>query len=153
MDPAAFNARCSIARSLEVIGEKWTLLILREAFRGRTRFSDFRDSLGIARDILAARLAVLVDNGVMVKRAYRDENAREREEYVLTDAGLDLRPVLAALTAWGDAHRGLPEGPTARFVEASTGEPVQLTFVTGDGRRVPDDLVASEFTEAAGLTA
>lgn len=153
MDPAAFNARCSIARSLEIVGEKWTLLVLREAFRGTTRFSDFRGSLGIARDILAARLGALVDNGVMVKRAYRDENSREREEYVLTDAGRDLRLVLAALTAWGDVHRGLPEGPTARFVEASTGEPVRLAFVTRDGRRVPDELVTSEFTEAAGVTA
>lgn len=153
MDPAAFNAKCSIARSLEIVGEKWTLLILREALRGTTRFSDFRGSLGIAKDILAARLTVLVDNGVMAKRPYRDENAREREEYVLTDAGRDLRPVLAALTEWGDAHRGLPEGPTARFVEASTGEPVHLVFVTESGRQVPEELVTSEFTEAAGVTA
>ena len=136
---------------MEIVGEKWTLLILREAFRGKTRFSDFRDSLGIARDILAARLAVLVDNGVMTKRAYRDENSREREEYVLTDAGRDLRPVLAALTQWGDAHRGLPEGPTARFVEASTGQPVRLAFVAEGGRQVPDDAVMSEFTAAAGV--
>ncbi len=151
MDAAAFNARCSIARSLEVIGEKWTLLILREAFRGTTRFSDFRDGLGIARDILAARLGVLVENGVMTKRAYRDENSREREEYVLTAAGLDLRPVLAAITEWGDAHRGLPQGPTARFVEASTGTPVHLAFVTDDGEQVASELVTSEFTAAAGV--
>lgn len=149
MDPASFNARCSIARSLEVVGEKWTLLILREAFRGRTRFSDFRDALGVARDILAARLTVLVDNGVMAKRAYRDENSREREEYVLTDAGRDLRPVLAALTEWGDTHRRLPEGPTARFVDASTGAPVHLAFVTDEGELVDRSLVTSEFTEAA----
>jgi len=146
MDAAAFNAKCSIARSLEVLGEKWTLLILREAFRGRTRFSDFRDALGVARDILAARLTVLVDNGVMTKRAYRDENAREREEYVLTDAGRDLRPVLAALTEWGDAHRALAEGPTAQFVEPSTGERVHLAFVTDAGLQVSPDLVTSEFT-------
>lgn len=151
MDAAAFNARCSIARSLEVIGEKWTLLILREAFRGTTRFSDFREGLGIARDILAARLGVLVDNGVMTKRAYRDENSREREEYVLTEAGLDLRPVLAAITEWGDAHRRLPEGPTARFVDASTGAPVHLAFVTEGGKQIASELVTSEFTAAAGI--
>ncbi|MDH6182221.1 DNA-binding HxlR family transcriptional regulator [Microbacteriaceae bacterium SG_E_30_P1] len=151
MDAAEFNAHCSIARSLEVVGEKWTLLILREAFRGRTRFSEFREALGVARDILSARLAVLVEHGVLSKRAYRDENAREREEYVLTDAGRDLRPVLAALTEWGDAHRGLPQGPTARFIETATGQPVRLAFVAEDGREVAVAEVTSEFTAAATI--
>lgn len=149
MDPAAFNARCSIARSLEVLGEKWTLLILREAFRDVTRFSGFRDNLGIARDVLADRLGTLVEFGVLEKRAYRDANARERDEYVLTDAGLALRPVLAAITQWGDVHRATEGGPTARFVRAGTSHPVRIAFVDEAGRIVPSADVVSEFTPAA----
>ena len=122
MDPAEFNARCSIARSLEVLGEKWTFLILREAFRGVTRFSAFRDNLGVARDVLATRLGTLVDCGVLEKRAYRDENSRERDEYVLTEAGLALRPVLAALTEWGDRYRPTEAGPTSQFVDVERSE-------------------------------
>ncbi|MDO7880641.1 winged helix-turn-helix transcriptional regulator [Salinibacterium soli] len=148
MDPTEFNARCSIARSLDVLGEKWTLLILREAFRGRARFSEFRDSLGVARDILANRLATLVEYGVLEKRAYRDENARERFEYVLTPAGRDLRVVLVALTEWGDRHRALPTGPSVAYVEEASGQPVHLEFVTADGRPVPASVVTSVFADA-----
>jgi DNA-binding HxlR family transcriptional regulator len=149
MDPAAFNARCSIARSLEVLGEKWTLLILREAFRDVTRFSAFRENLGVARDVLADRLGTLVEAGVMSKRAYRDDNARERDEYVLTGAGLALRPVLAAITEWGDEYRATEAGPTARFVKAGTSHPVHIAFVDETGRIVPSADVVSEFTPAA----
>ena len=146
MDAAAYNARCSIARSLEVLGDKWTPLILRESFRGSTRFSDFRDALGIARDVLAARLATLVEYGVMEKRTYREEGAREREEYVLTPAGHDLRLLLAAFTEWGDVHRPTDHGPTAAFVEVGTGRPVHLAFVDDAGAVVSD--VESVFTAA-----
>lgn len=149
MDAAAFNARCSIARSLEVLGEKWTLLVLREAFRGVTRFSVFRDHLGVARDVLANRLATLVEYGVMTKQAYRDENARERDEYVLTESGRALRPVLAAITEWGDVYRPTEVGPTVEYVEVGSGHPVRIAFVTDDGREVARDEVESRFTAAA----
>ncbi len=130
------DSRCSIARSLEVLGEKWTLLVVREACWGRTRFSEFRSALGVAPDVLADRLATLVEVGVMERRPYRVEGGRQREEYVLTDAGEDLRLVLGALNAWGDEHHPAPGGRASTFVETATGEPVTPSFVAADGRRV-----------------
>ena len=134
--PLGKDVRCSIARSLEVLGEKWTLLIVREALWGRTRFSEFRDRLGVAPDVLADRLSTLVEHGVLERRPYRVDGGREREEYVLTPAGRELSYVLGALNSWGDQHRPAPAGPAARYVAATTGEPVELAFVTPDGRRV-----------------
>ncbi len=83
----ASTERCSIARSLEVVGQKWSLLILREAFWGRTRFAEFRARLGVAPDVLTDRLGRLVDAGILQRRPYREDGEREREEYVLTEAG------------------------------------------------------------------
>ena len=137
------DTRCSIARSLEVLGEKWTLLVVREASWGRTRFSEFRDALGVAPDVLADRLATLVEAGVLERRPYREDGGRRREEYVLTAAGDDLRLVLAALQAWGDEHRPLPDRRGARFVETASGEPVTLTFVSPDGRQLPPGTVTA----------
>lgn len=149
MDAAAYNARCSIARSVEVLGDKWSPLIIREAFRGVTRFTDFRDALGIARDVLAARLATFVEMGLMEKRSYREDGSRERAEYVLTDAGRDLRALLAAYTAWGDVHRPTDHGPTAEFVDSATSRRVHLAFVDEGGAIIPADRVESVFTAAA----
>jgi len=147
--PLGKDARCSIARSLEVLGERWTLLIVREAFWGRTRFSEFRTSLGIAPDVLTDRLTTLVEHGVMERRAYRAEGSRERYEYVLTPAGEELRYVLGALTAWGDQYRPTPAGPATRFVEEPTGAPVQLRFVSSDGRLVDPETVVAVRNQAA----
>ena len=91
---------CSIARSLEVIGEWWTLLILRDAFFGVTRFEEFQARLGIARNILAKRLDTLVEHGVLERRLYDDR--RDRHDYVLTDKGKALWPVLVTIRQWGD---------------------------------------------------
>lgn len=136
------GSHCSIARSLEVLGEKWTLLVVREAMWGQTRFSQFREALGVAPDVLADRLATLVEVGVMERRPYRLDGGREREEYVLTPAGEDLRVVLGALNAWGDSHRPAPTGHAATFVEAATGEPVVPHFVAADGRVLEPTAVA-----------
>ncbi len=136
------EARCSIARSLEVIGEKWTLLIVREAFWGRTRFSEFRKTLGVAPDVLADRLSTLVTSGVLERRPYRVDGSREREEYVLTPAGEDLRVVLAALNGWGDRHRPAPGGPASTVLESATQQPVTLRFVSSDGRVLEQDDVS-----------
>jgi len=138
----ARNPRCSIARSLEVLGEKWTLLIVREAFWGRTRFAQFRERLGIAPDVLADRLATLVEAGVFERRAYRAEGEREREEYVLTAEGRALQPVLAAFAQWGDQYRPTGFGPAAEYREIGSGRPVRVAFVDPDGHEVADDAVA-----------
>ena len=138
----ARNPRCSVARSLEVLGEKWTLLVVREAFFGRTRFAEFRERLGIAPDVLADRLATLVDAGVFERRAYREPGEREREEYVLTDAGRALLPVLGALVQWGDAYRPTGFGPATRYTDSRSGDGVRLAFVDPSGHEVPLDDIA-----------
>jgi DNA-binding HxlR family transcriptional regulator len=92
---------CSAARTLEIVGERWTMLILREVFLGVRRFDEMQDDLGIARNILATRLAKLVETGILEKRG---------REYLLTEAGLDLWPVLHSLLLWGDTHLA-PGGP------------------------------------------
>ena len=94
------DANCSIARSLEVIGEWWSLLIIRDAFLGVTRFKDFQQRLGIAPNILTARLDTLVAHGVLERRTY--EEARDRGDYVLTKKGRAPWPVMVTLRQWGD---------------------------------------------------
>ena len=112
---------CPIGRAVEIVGDRWTLLILRNATLGRTRFDQFRAELGIADNILANRLARLVENGLMVKVPYRDER-RTRHEYRLTEAGADLLPVLHALAAWGGKHtRGVRRGGLIRVIHTSCG--------------------------------
>jgi DNA-binding HxlR family transcriptional regulator len=125
--------RCSIARSLEVLGLKWSLLIVREAMWGRTRFAEFRARLGVAPDVLTDRLGRLVDAGILERRPYREDGEREREEYVLTDAGRALVPVLAAMNAWGDEYRPSGFGPAAIYTDRETGQPLRLAFLAADG--------------------
>ncbi len=96
------NQNCSIARSLETIGERWTLLILRDAFLGTRRFDDFQKSLGIARNVLTVRLKSLVDAGMLERRRYQERP--DRYEYRLTEKGIDLWPVLFTLMKFGDKH-------------------------------------------------
>jgi len=99
---------CSIARALEVVGERWSLLILRDAFLGLRRFDDFQRSLGVARNVLADRLDRLVEAGVFERVRYTERPPRF--EYRLTERGRDLYPVLFALMRWGDKHAA-PNGP------------------------------------------
>jgi DNA-binding HxlR family transcriptional regulator len=96
---------CSIARSLELIGERWTLLIVRDVFRGLRRFDEMQESLGIARNVLANRLDRLVEEGIFEKRRYQEHPPRC--EYFLTEKGIDLWPVLVSLIKWGDKHESL----------------------------------------------
>ena len=100
---------CSIARSLELVGERWTLLVIREVFNGHRRFSEMQRSLGVARNVLTARLQRLVDEGILERRPYSERP--ERYEYFLTEKGLDLWPLMMALMHWGDKHEPLPGGP------------------------------------------
>ena len=100
---------CSIARSLAVIGDRWTLLLLRDAFLGVRRFEDFERRLGISRGIIAERLKRLVGEGVLRREPYQDHPVRH--EYRLTDKGLALHPVIMTIVHWGDAHYAGVEGP------------------------------------------
>jgi len=100
---------CSIARSLELIGERWSLLVIREVFHGRRKFNEMQRSLGVARNVLAARLQRLVDQDILERRPYSEHP--ERYEYFLTEKGLDLWPVMVSLMHWGDEHEPLPGGP------------------------------------------
>jgi len=100
---------CSVARTLELVGERWTLLIIRDAFLGVRRFGDFADRLGIARNVLQDRLTRLVDEGVLEKVPYSERPLRH--EYRLTPMGRDLWPALIALMQFGDRHLAPAEGP------------------------------------------
>ncbi len=129
---------CPIARSLEHVGEWWSILILRDAFRGLTRFEEFRDSLGVAPNILTRRLKALVAAGLLERRRYSERPPRD--EYVLTERGQEFRPVLILLQAWGNRHFA-PEGLRTQWVDAQTGapaDPVVVDRATGRLITVPD---------------
>lgn len=100
---------CSVARTVAVIGDRWTLMILRDCFLGVRRFEDFERRLGISRSIIADRLKTLVDEGVLRKEAYQDRPVRH--EYRLTDKGLGLHAVMMAIVRWGDVHYAGDAGP------------------------------------------
>jgi DNA-binding HxlR family transcriptional regulator len=138
---AAIEPRCSIARTLQVLGEKWSLLIVRSAFQGDSRYSEFRARLGIPTDVLAARLATLVDEGIFERGSYRESGARERSSYHLTPAGRELKKVLAALSEWGTDHRPTEFGATALYVDDEA-KPVRLEFVSASGAAVGCNEVA-----------
>ena len=121
---------CPIARSLALVGDAWSMLILRDAHLGLTRFDQFRKKLGIAPTILTRRLAMLTAEGLLEKRLYSERPPRE--EYLLTAAGRDFLPVLFMIGEWGRRHRA--GGKLTRFVDAETGNdirPVVIDEVTG----------------------
>jgi DNA-binding HxlR family transcriptional regulator len=126
------HMNCSLAQAVEVIGERWTLLILRDAFFGSKRFEQFQTSLGIARNILSTRLNRLVEEGIFEKRPI-DSSARF--EYALTQKGIDLQPVLLSMTHWGDRYKPNRKGRRVVFVERATGRPIRRMAVhSADGR-------------------
>lgn len=122
---------CPIARGLERVGEWWSILIMRDALHGMTRFDQFQKSLGIAPNMLARRLNALVEAGLLERHRYSERPPRD--EYVPTARGRDLRPVLVALLAWGNRHFA-PEGPSVLLVDKETGavaEPILVDRATG----------------------
>ncbi len=140
------STRCSVARAAAVVGDAWTVLVLRDLFNGIRRFDDLATHLGIARNVLTRRLAALVAEGVVAKVPYREPGARERSEYRLTPAGHDLRPVILAMLEWGDAHRAGPGGPPVR-VEHDCGEPVHVELRCAGGHEVaPADRLRTTVT-------
>ena len=120
------DARCPIARSLERVGEWWSILILRDASLGIARFDDFQASLGIAPNMLTRRLRALTESGLLERRRYSDKPPRY--EYVLTPRGRDFRPVMVALLAWGNRHFAV-EGPAMQLIDEVTGEVVEPVMV------------------------
>lgn len=137
------HMHCSIAQTLDVVGDPWTLLIVREALFGTTRFDDFQRSLGIPRATLAARLEALVEHEVMERRAYQ---ARPwRHDYVLTEKGRDLRRVMISLLQWGDEWSALPEPPVT-LVDADTGAVIEPVYVdSASGRPLSEMRVTRRF--------
>jgi DNA-binding HxlR family transcriptional regulator len=134
--PAYLPEDCSIARTLHLIGERWTLLVLREAFRGTRRFDDLRANTGAPRQVLSARLATLVSHGILRQVPYQVLGQRQRNEYRLTRKGMDLYPVLVALTQWGDQYVADPAGPPVHLTHANCGASVRATLTCEDGHRL-----------------
>lgn len=122
MSPRFADMPCSVARTLDVVGERWSLLILRDAFQGVRRFDDFQASLGIARNILTDRLNKLVDRGVLERRRY--EEHPPRDEYRLTEKGRALFDVLVAMVHWGDTWEADESGPPVWMTHEGCGEVV-----------------------------
>lgn len=121
---------CPVARGLDLVGDRWSMLVLRDIERDLTRFDQLRLSMGIAPNILSSRLAALTAAGLLEKSQYSQRPARF--EYILTDAGRDFVPILAAIGAWGARHRG--SGALTRLVDAQTGldvEPLVIDAVSG----------------------
>ena len=118
---------CSIARTLDVIGDRWTILILRDCFRGVRRFDEFQRDLGIARNILTDRLQKLVDHGVLARRPYQQRPARY--EYRLTPRGVSLSPALVALMRWGDTWLSDDAGVPLELTHKECGTPLDQVFI------------------------
>jgi DNA-binding HxlR family transcriptional regulator len=141
---------CPIARSLTFAGDGWSLLILRDAHAGLTRFDQFRKSLGIAPTILTRRLAVLMEEGLLEKRRYSEHPPRE--EYLLTPAGQDFLPVLFMIGAWGRQYRG--GGKLTRFFDAEAGTEIKAVAVDEvTGAKIGTRPIRMVTTEESGQAA
>ncbi|HEY3506316.1 MAG TPA: helix-turn-helix domain-containing protein [Actinocatenispora sp.] len=156
---------CSLARTLEVVGDWWTPLILRDVYLGIDRFADLADDLGVSRNLLTERLTGLVDNGILRRERYRDHPPRDR--YALTESGRQLVPILVALTAWGDEWQTPEGGPPIRFRHGDhVAAPVVACGECGDeiasadltpepgpgGRRAPGTMLLAERLAPPGPT-
>jgi DNA-binding HxlR family transcriptional regulator len=142
------DTTCGIARSLGVLGERWTFLILREALLGTTRFADFRELLDVAPNLLTDRLNTLVEYGVMTREPYQEVGRRLRHDYHLTAAGRELQVALSALQEWGDTHLPSAEGPAVIRRARTTESPVHVGFIDAHGREIAPDDVETTMTGA-----
>ncbi|HAT1646650.1 TPA: helix-turn-helix transcriptional regulator [Raoultella planticola] len=136
------NSSCPIARSLDVIGDWWSLLIVRDALGGTRRFSEFQKRLGIAKNMLAGRLKMLVDEGILTMQPASDGSAWQ--EYVLTEKGRGLQTVMVALAQWADEYLLTPDEPATVLIDNLTRQPLRkLVLQAADGRTLqPDDITA-----------
>ncbi len=127
------NMNCSLAQTLNIVGERWSLLIIRDASFGVCRFDDFQKSLGVARNMLSMRLKQLTEFGILEKRV--DEG--NRTEYHLTEKGWDLMPVLLSMTHWGDKYVPAESGERVVFVDRESGRPIEsMSIHDADGKRL-----------------
>jgi DNA-binding HxlR family transcriptional regulator len=139
--PAALawsTENCSIGRTLDVLRDRWSFLVLREVFNGVRRFDDMRVRTHIPRAVLSDRLATLVEQGMLRRAPYQVPGRRTRHEYRLTRKGLDLYPVLAAMLEWGNRYLADPDGPALDLVHRECGEPVHLEVHCDSGHVVTD---------------
>lgn len=136
------DLNCSIARPLSFLGERWSILVLRDLFLGRRRFDEIQESLGIATNVLSQRLATLVEEGVAERRPYSEHP--ERFEYRLTGKGRDLQPVLLALLRWGDRYTADPAGAPLEAVHRDCGKPFHMVPTCSEcgGEVRPDNVVS-----------
>jgi len=126
---AVSTDNCPVAGAMKVLGDKWTLLIVRDAFNGIKRFEDFCGQTGAPRALVASRLKDLAAAGILRQEAYQEPGARTRQHYVLTQKGRDLQHILIALREWGDTHVIGPDDHPLELVERDTGAPVRLVLV------------------------
>jgi DNA-binding HxlR family transcriptional regulator len=152
LDYSADN--CTIGRAMAILGEKWTVVVLREIFNGVRRFDDMRVRTGIPRQVLANRLNRLVERGVLRRVQYREPGARGRDEYRLTEMGFDLYPVLVAVREWGDRYLADGDGSPLRFAHRECGADVEARLVCTDGHFVdtPRDVLPLPGVGARPLT-
>ena len=129
---------CTVGRTMEVLGERWTMVVLREVFNGVRRFDDMRRHSGIPRQVLTNRLALLVDAGILRREPYREPGQRERHEYRPTDKGFDLYPVMVAVAGWGDRYLADAEGPPVEFAHRDCGGIVEVRLRCVDGHDITD---------------
>jgi DNA-binding HxlR family transcriptional regulator len=127
---------CSIQATLEILGEKWSFLVLREVFNGVRRFADMQTRTGAPRQVLSARLTRMVDEGLLRKVPYQEPGQRRRFEYRLTQKGLDLYPILVSLMHWGDTYVNQETGPPVILTHRECGAEIGLTFVCEAGHTV-----------------
>ncbi|MBW3620066.1 MAG: helix-turn-helix transcriptional regulator [Actinobacteria bacterium] len=128
-------ASCSVSRTVGILGDRWTVLVLREIFNGVRRFADIQEHLGVSRSVLTQRLSQLVDDGVLERRPYQEPGDRPRHEYRLTDLGRDLRPVLVAMMDFGDRHLAGGE-PAVRLLHRDCDGEVHARLVCDCGHAV-----------------
>lgn len=133
---------CSIARTLQILGEKWTFLIIRESFYGATRFEQFHEVLQCPRNLLSQRLALLVEQGILERSEYREPGSRARMEYRLTPKGVELKHIMLSLMQWGDRFEADPEGPPVVARHVDCGSEVHVALVCSKGHTVtePDEV-------------
>jgi DNA-binding HxlR family transcriptional regulator len=127
------TSNCNIAAALSIVGEKWTFLVLREAFNGVRRFDDMQHRTSAPRQVLSNRLATLVTEGILRKVPYQEAGQRPRSEYRLTEKGIELFPMIAALLAWGDKYAAWPGGAAVELTHRDCGAPVHLELACSDG--------------------